>query len=434
MSIPLDRLYHYIENIAKEIRGDDVLIYRFFPHGSKNIEDLSSIKSHTWVDHKLCPEIICYDQEPLDYNKYQHVLTNGGYDFKSFQTLESILPKRNIRCKIGNIYDKCLLIHSEQRSPELEKYQNDQFIPVYYWTHAIISRDWFRYAEFETFKKKSTRTFLIYNRAWSGTREYRIKFADLLVEHNLINHCQTNFNAVDPSSEKHYQSHQFKNQQWAPSTKLENYFVPTYASAEYSADFTTEDYNSTEFEVVLETLFDDSRIHLTEKSLRPIACNQPFILAATHGSLEYLKSYGFQTFESVIDETYDSIIDPYQRMLAIIKTMKEISSWTETKKLSNLEKIKKITEFNQQHFFSNDFFKIICNELNSNLKLAIEELESSNTCQQFLTLHRHLNKDPLIHQTRRQRATNNTTKQEWLTVLKTIKHYRQKNRKKFKVK
>jgi hypothetical protein len=33
MSIPLDRLYHYIENIAKEIRGDDVLIYRFYPHG-----------------------------------------------------------------------------------------------------------------------------------------------------------------------------------------------------------------------------------------------------------------------------------------------------------------------------------------------------------------------------------------------------------------
>ena len=52
MSIPLDRLYHYIESIAKEIRGDDVLIYRFFPHGSKNINDLNCTKNHT-VDQNI---------------------------------------------------------------------------------------------------------------------------------------------------------------------------------------------------------------------------------------------------------------------------------------------------------------------------------------------------------------------------------------------
>ena len=43
MNIPLDRLYHYIRDIAKEIYGDRIIIYRFWPHGSKNINDLNNL-------------------------------------------------------------------------------------------------------------------------------------------------------------------------------------------------------------------------------------------------------------------------------------------------------------------------------------------------------------------------------------------------------
>ena len=37
MSIPLDRLYSFIKDHGEAIFGDSVLIYRFWPHGSKNI-------------------------------------------------------------------------------------------------------------------------------------------------------------------------------------------------------------------------------------------------------------------------------------------------------------------------------------------------------------------------------------------------------------
>jgi hypothetical protein len=69
---------------------------------------------------------------------------------------------------------------------------------------------------------------------------------------------------------------------------------------------------------VLETLFDDHRWHLTEKSLRPIACGKPFVLMATPGSLQYLRQYGFKTFDGLIDETYDSIQNPKQRLQAVL--------------------------------------------------------------------------------------------------------------------
>ena len=72
MSIPLDRLYHYIENIAEEVYGNPVLIYRFYPHGSKNLKDLQILKFYSWYDETIIPGIYCNDQEPLDYNYYEN--------------------------------------------------------------------------------------------------------------------------------------------------------------------------------------------------------------------------------------------------------------------------------------------------------------------------------------------------------------------------
>ena len=72
MSIPLDQLYHFIENIAKEI-NDNIVIYHFYPHGSKNIENLQELREDfTWQDYALNFSIYCHDQEPLNYKLYQN--------------------------------------------------------------------------------------------------------------------------------------------------------------------------------------------------------------------------------------------------------------------------------------------------------------------------------------------------------------------------
>ena len=257
-----------------------------------------------------------------------------------------------------SIFQKDLLLHSEKRSLNLEKYiADDNLIPVYYWNHAVIARDWFRYAQHSSFEKNTSRLFLIYNRAWTGTRQYRLKFSDLLIENELIDQCQTFFSPTDNG--QHYRDYGLVNPVWMPKHKPESFFEPTLASSDASADFVSKDYCSTEIEVVLETLFDDDRLHLTEKSLRPIACRQPFILIATHGSLQYLRDYGFKTFASVWDESYDHIQDPYQRMLAVIKIMRDISTWSEQKKKRNFAIMDQIARFNQNYFFSDKFIQLI---------------------------------------------------------------------------
>jgi hypothetical protein len=291
MNIPIDKLYHYIESVAEQIYRDRVIIYRFWPHGSKNINDLHNLRDLViegglaeWIKKTIYPSIWCCDQEPLDHEYYRKNLRISD-NSKIFR------KPINLNYQHG-IFEKSLLLHSEKRSQNLEQHLRDgELIGVYYWSHAIIARDWFRYAEHETFHKDSKKLFLIYNRAWSNTREYRLYFAELLVNQNLIDHCQTTCNSIDPELQMHYCEYTFKNPQWKPNKSLENYFVPNTAVASSSADFNVNDYNFTDIEVVLETLFDDNRIQLTEKILRPIACGHPFILASTQGSLEYIKSY-----------------------------------------------------------------------------------------------------------------------------------------------
>ena len=401
MSIPLDRLYNYINSISDKIRGGSNSIYRFTPDGSKKIEDLVCLTDLTEEQLFLNPEIYCNDQEPLNYDLYETDFTRA---LQTPEILEALarknitFPKLNFRGQVISIWDQALLLHSEQRSTQVNRYRATQFIPVYYWCHAIIALDWFRYAEYVKQEKKVNKTFLIYNRAWSGTREYRLRFAELLIDLNLPEQCKTSVNPIEPELGIHYETHQFKNSTWRPQTVLENYFPISNAHSHYSADFDIEDYESTDIEVVLETLFDDNRLHLTEKSLRPIACGQPFILAGTPGSLEYLRSYGFKTFGVVWDESYDLVEDPAERLIQIAELMKYISNWLPHQRERNMAEAQEIANYNKQHFFSKEFFNLVSNELETNLTTAFTELENTNAADGFLHRYNVFVSDPELDQ------------------------------------
>jgi len=425
MTVPLDRLYHFVENIAQEIYGNLVVIYRFYPHGSKKIQDLTLSKEQSVKTYLVSPEIICNDQEPLNYDLYHN------FDIRLQESPNSILntiysqhsskfPTFNLRGPITNIWDHALLLHSEDRSAQVELYKNTQFIPVYYWSHAVIAKDWFRYAEHVAQKKNVNQTFLIYNRAWSGTREYRLRFAELLIQTNLQKHCQTTVNPIEPELGIHYNTHQFCNPIWRPQTVLENYFPASLAHSGYSADFDIEDYQSTDVEVVLETLFDDSRLHLTEKSLRPIACGQPFIIVGTSGSLEYLRRYGFKTFADIWDESYDLVENPQERLIQIAELMKLIANWPADVRENKMAQARVVADYNHQHFFSKEFFDLVVDELKTNLVTAFEQIEEKNTSSFFMQRQKILNSIPEWVN----RSDRNTTPEEDQQVLaQALKYY-----------
>ena len=347
MSVPLDRLYHYLDDIVNH----DLVIYRWTPHGSRKLEDLSELIIYSFETGVTGVPVICHDQEPLDYQL--HSLE----DFQKLHDLPDHVGYLHFRklTNLKNVHDRAVLLHSEQGGTELEKFQQNRFIPAYYWSHAVIAQDWFRYAKHDPVLEYSgcnfDKDFLIYNRAWDGSREYRLLVAQLLIENNLVSKCLTSFSAVD--NNKHYQEHVFANPELCISrVDLHEHLQPNTHDSAASADYCNHDYAQTGMEVVLETLFDDTRWHLTEKTLRPIACGKPFMLAATPGSLQYLKNYGFQTFGDLIDESYDQITHAPTRLRAIIQEMKRIADLDPNAKHQLYQQLHAIAEQNKHHFFT----------------------------------------------------------------------------------
>jgi len=389
MSIPLDHLYHHLENLCDE----DIIIYRWDPHGSKNLDDLSPIKYLTRRQLLPDPILVAHDQEPLDYDQLENQANPREnefrwYAYEAHNNLVETIPKLRLKVSLWNVYDKVLLCHSEKNSPELRKFES-HFIGVYYWSHGIIARDWFRFAEHDRALVNNpqdyTHDFLIYNRAWSGTREYRLKFVDLLINAQLADRSNIKFSAVD--LDIHYTNHKFKNPEFQISNKsIEHAIAANTFDSHASAGYVPEDYNTCGIEVVLETLFDDTRNHLTEKILRSIACGKPFILVSTPGSLQYLRDYGFKTFAGLIDESYDHVQDPVERLQCIIKEMHRISNLPPDAKLQLFQQLNEIAVYNKARFFSKEWQQQITDEFKVNVAHALSELKKQKSARVWSSL------------------------------------------------
>jgi hypothetical protein len=384
MSIPLDNLYHWVNGLLP----GPAIVYVFHPHGSRNISDLFWLRDYDPDTVWKFPGVIMHDQEPLDWDFYndseQYLQHWKKVDSSPFDDLAfGYLANFNLKSLIFRnsvVYDKTILVHSEKNSVDLKNYEKNKFLCVHYWTHAVIARDWYRFAQHDTRLQQDTKscsTFLIYCRDWSHRREYRLKFLEMLAANNLDHVSQTSVMHVN-SDGVHFSQHQFKNSNFElHSPKLLDQYLNNKFSSAASAEYDPDDFINCQISVVLETVFDDQRIHLTEKTLKPIACGHPFILAAGPGALEYVRSYGFKTFAPWIDESYDQETNSYTRLQKIIESMKKIQTLLGPERENFLSEIERIAEFNQKHFFSSEFFDQVTDELKNNLHLAVLQVYKS---------------------------------------------------------
>ena len=88
-----------------------------------------------------------------------------------------------------------------------------------------------------------------------------------------------------------------------------------------------EHYADSYFNVVLETHMDADQsggVFLTEKTFKPIKNAQPFVIFGAAGSLVRLRDLGYRTFDGVIDNRYDSVINTTDRYECIMQTLRSL--------------------------------------------------------------------------------------------------------------
>jgi hypothetical protein len=113
-------------------------------------------------------------------------------------------------------------------------------------------------------------------------------------------------------------------------------------------------YDQTYFSIVAESGVHPTTLHpvlITEKTYKPIAYRHPFVVYGDPGTLSRLRELGFETFNNLFDESYDTITNSRQREHAIIKTIKEFAQ--ESYSVLTQEKI----AHNHAHFFDQELVK-----------------------------------------------------------------------------
>lgn len=102
--------------------------------------------------------------------------------------------------------------------------------------------------------------------------------------------------------------------------------------------------------IVAETVFDYPYPHITEKTFKCFWHLSPFVIVGAANSLAYLKSIGFKTFDSWINEDYDQIENAEQRLLAVFDTLKTVSNWSISQCKDVYNSMKPVLEYNYQHY------------------------------------------------------------------------------------
>lgn len=370
----LDNFYHtvytnfFIDTIVKDVS--------FQPFGSIDVETIlfagyfnlyhyNSLYQSTYI-----PMIYFYDQEPLHE-----------------KVVNDLRIKEGISANVSNWSDtvKRLRIFANSEKSKLKKELCDYWIMAdwYYFFHGFAALDWYRDLKYyPKFDNNFNKVFICLNRLCTKDRSYRLnlvsKFSQKkLLDKGIVSLCLEDLGTgtwqqeiEDPYSKLSLESKKLiydEINKIGKSLIADKHLPPSYSSAVLDHS-TVKLHTSALWNVVTETVFYYDKLHLTEKIFKPIVTKRPFILVAAPGNLNYLKSYGFKTFDRWIDESYDCEQDNDKRLDMITAQLQQLCKLNlHELKIMHTE-MQEILDYNYNHFFGN-FKNIIVDEMVDNLEV-----------------------------------------------------------------
>ena len=346
-------------------------------------------------------KIFFYDQEPLVERTARKYLDFFLYERNyTLSALAKLNATNKMPYKIPQFSDEIFEIHiknpatvykgatlvTSEHSALVNSLATQRDIKlIYYFFHGFAALDWYRgyYAlnYNKTIVKPYKHDFITFNRIINNDRSYRIYFVSQLREQGLLEHGQVSFGVTDnlfddwqdevadPASKLSEQAklHIERNLTGVSKLVIDHAELPGSASADIPRGIDAL------WHIVTETVFYYDKLHLTEKIFKPIVSKQPFMLLAAPGNLEYLRSYGFKTFDGIIDESYDNIQDPDARTEAVVAQLAWYCNLPAQEKNTVIERLAPIVDYNFHHFYG-EFRHIITRELLSNTRTLFKEI------------------------------------------------------------
>lgn len=353
--------FYYIlyQHLLKPLNLQDVMFMQF---GETDVEKMHyGLYAGSAYRYRTRPtmENCCYyfDQEPM----YQ-------YSADSFVSRTALKKFR-------------MLANSEISEVIKSLCQDYKYHNWYYFFHGFAALDWYRDGQYFDQDIDWTRPYISFNRLHVNERSYRLNLVARLAQQDLLQHGHVSLHLG------HTEFGSWQQELTSPNTRLSeeaktiianNINQPLLLDRQHSTGNISADFGHREFDLwksglwhlVTETVFYHNKLHLTEKIFKPIVAQRPFMLAAAPGNLAYLKSYGFETFDRWIDESYDTITDSDQRLQAIVDQTQRLCSMSTDDLKEMHREMMPVLEHNFHHFYG-DFKKRIVNELVDNFETAV---------------------------------------------------------------
>jgi hypothetical protein len=124
-------------------------------------------------------------------------------------------------------------------------------------------------------------------------------------------------------------------------------------------------YQASYVNIVTETIMNNDVCFITEKTWKPIASGQIFFMVGCKGTMAYLKSVGVDTFDDIIDHSYDSESDWVKRIDLMHKSLDKLM---ELDLAEVYEQTKDRRKQNQELFFSGKFGMQYVDQINDAAK------------------------------------------------------------------
>jgi hypothetical protein len=305
--------------------------------------------------------IFLHDQEPIHLDIHQALFDD--------------VVRRNSDLNYRKGPRHCAIITSESDSNTVDQVCSQyNWRPYYYFFHGWAALDWYRGYD-KTFlikpwtKRNITRTFIAPNRIVAGERKHRLEVLYHIFKNGMTNNyiscpetCPAEnisiHDAIKPLVKRYPDIQQIFAQQQLPINFAGETDHPMHSCW---LSLFNESAESLLY-LVTETVATGHRHHLTEKTFKPIALGMPFVIVGTQGSLKYLRSYGFKTFGSLWDESYDDEPDDSKRIEKIAHTLKLLDDSGEYRQ-AIFDSAWDIVKHNWNHFYNGGFEAILWQEL-----------------------------------------------------------------------
>lgn len=388
--VSVENFYHLLyETLLKPV---NFRMRYYYPFGScRDIIHVGVDSEREWLFRRPAPMVLFhFDQEPIYPDD----------DLKIYQGM-------NMR-RVRDRYPQ-LLANSEHSTIKKKVCAEYHLLDWYFFYHGFAALDWYRDARYFARQDQINRVFISLNHLVRHKRSYRMSllarmFAKDLVQHGIISFHGTSADCAqeldDAGSFLTDTSRELILHHLLPRADLPFTVDAGSISGNASAAWGHNERAMREqamWSVVNETVFYESKLHLTEKIFQPIVCSRPFILSGAPGNLQYLRSYGFKTFGEYIDESYDLEVDPDRRQDLILEQLQKLCEQPMSSLRDMLQHMRPILDHNKRHFFT-QFRHIISCELIDNFDQCSRIWNNGRVDGRTVALHDHLQqvKDLLV--------------------------------------